>query len=69
MSSVYRDTAVTLTEEERKLLKAAIEKCKEIASDCNDADLFVDANSVFYCLYESYVMKNNELPTVIQIYE
>lgn len=67
MSSVYRDTTVTLTEEERKLLKAAIEKCKEIASDCNDEDLFVDASNVFYSLYESY--KNNELPAVVHIYE
>ena len=67
MSSVYRETTVTLTEEERTLLKAAIEKCKEIARDCNNDDLFVDANSIFYSLYESY--ENGELPTVVHIYE
>lgn len=67
MSSVYRETTVTLTDEEKKLLVSAIEKCKEIADDCNNEDLFVDASTIFYCMYESY--KNGELPTVVNIYE
>lgn len=67
MSSVYRDTTVTLTDEEKTLLKQAIDKCKEIASDCNDADMFVDASTIFSNIYDSY--KNGELPTVIHIYE
>ena len=67
MSSVSRDTTVTLTEEERELLITAIQKCEEIARDCNDEDLFVDASNIFACIYDSY--RNGELPTVINIYE
>ena len=67
MSSVSRDTTVTLRDDEKELLKAAIMKCEEIASDCNDADMFVDASSIFACIYDSY--RNGELPTVINIYE
>ena len=67
MSSVYRDTTVTLTEEEKHLLKHAIDKCEEIARDCNDEDMFVDASTIFANVYDNY--KNGELPTVIHIYE
>lgn len=67
MSSVYRDTTVTLTDEEKNILEQAIKVCEQIASDCNDADMFVDASSIFACCYDNY--KNKELPTVIQIFE
>lgn len=67
MSSVYRDTTVTLTEEEKNLLKQAIDKCEEIARDCNDEDMYVDASSIFENIRDNY--KNGELPTVIHIYE
>ena len=67
MSSVSRDTTVTLREDEKELLIAAIKKCEEIASDCNDEDLFVDASSIFACINDSY--KNGELPTTINIFE
>jgi len=67
MSSVYKEITVTLTEEEKEKLKSAIEICRTIASDCNDADMFVDASSIFANIYDNY--KNGELPTVIQIFE
>ena len=67
MSSVYRDTTVTLTDGEKNILEQAIKVCKEIASDCNDKDMFVDAITIFGNAYENY--KNEELPTVIHIYE
>lgn len=67
MSSVYKEITVTLTEEEKEKLKSAIEICQTIASDCNDEDMFVDASSIFACIYDNY--KNKELPTVIQIFE
>ena len=67
MSSVYRDTKVTLTEEDKAILKPAIEKCIEIARDCNNEDMFVDAGTVFMCIYDNY--KNGEVPTVVEIFE
>lgn len=67
MSSVNRDATVTLNEEEKTLLKSAIEKCEEIARDCNNEDLFVDASTIFTNIYDNY--KNGELPSVIHIYE
>ena len=68
MSSVYRDTTVTLTEEEKNILEQAIKVCEQIVNDCNDADmLFVDASSIFANIYENY--KNGELPKTIHIYE
>ena len=67
MSSVYRDTTVILTDEEKNILKQAIQVCEQIASDCNDADMFVDASSIFACCYDNY--KNKELANVIQIFE
>lgn len=67
MSSVYKDITVTLTDEEKTLLKQAIDTCEEIARDCNDEDLFVDASTIFANIYDNY--KNGKLPTVIHIYE
>ena len=67
MSSVYRDTTVTLTDEEKNILKQAIKVCEQIARDCNDEDMFVDAGTIFANVYDNY--KNGELPTVIHIYE
>ena len=67
MSSVYRDTTVTLTDEEKNILEHAIKVCEQIASDCNDEDMFVDASTIFANAYDNY--KNGELPTVIHIYE
>ena len=67
MSSVYRDTTVTLTDEEKNILEQAIKVCEQIARDCNDEDMFVDASSIFANICDNY--KNGELPTVIHIYE
>ncbi len=67
MSSVYRDTTVTLTDEEKNILEQAIKVCKQIASDCNDEDMFVDASTIFANVYDSY--KNEKLPKTIHVYE
>ncbi len=67
MSSVYKETTVTLTDEEKNILKQAIKVCEQIARDCNDEDMFVDASSIFANIYDNY--KNGELPKTIQVYE
>ena len=68
MSSVYRDTTLTLTDEEKNILEQAIKVCEQIVNDCNDEDmLFVDASSIFANIYDNY--KNGELPKTIRIYE
>ena len=67
MSSVYRDTTVTLNDEEKNILVQAIKVCEQIARDCNDEDMFVDAITIFGNAYENY--KNGELPKTIHIYE
>lgn len=67
MSSVYRDTTVTLTDEEKNILEQAIKVCEQIAIDCNDEDMFVDASSIFANVYDNY--KNGELPKTIYVYE
>ena len=67
MSSVYRDTTVTLTDEEKNILKQAIKVCEQIARDCNNEDMFVDASTIFANIYDNY--KNGELPKTIYVYE
>lgn len=67
MSSVYRDTTVTLTDEEKNILEQAIKVCEQIAGDCNDEDMFVDASTIFANVYDNY--KNGELPKTIHVYE
>ena len=67
MSSVYRDTTVTLNDEEKNILEQAIKVCEQIARDCNDEDMFVDASTIFGNAYENY--KNGKLPKTIHIYE
>ena len=67
MSNVYRDTTVTLTDEEKNILEQAIKVCEKIARDCNNEDMFVDASSIFSNIYDNY--KNGELPKTIHIYE
>ena len=68
MSNVYRDTTVTLTDEEKNILEQAIKVCEQIARDFNDEGyLFVDASTIFGNAYDNY--KNGELPKTIHIYE
>lgn len=67
MSNVYRDCTVTLTDDEKNILKQAIDLCQKIARDCNNEDMFVDASTVFSNIYDTY--KNGELPTIVHIYE
>lgn len=67
MSNVFRNVTAILTEDNKKVLKEAIKVCESIAHDCNDLDMFVDASSIFACIYDNY--KNGELPTNITIFE
>ena len=67
MSSVYRDTTATLTDEEKNILEQARKVCEQIARDCNNEDMFVDASTIFGNAYDNY--KNGELPKTIHIYE
>ena len=67
MSSVYRETTVTLTDEEKNIMEQAIKVCEQIARDCNDEDMFVDASTIFSNIYDNY--KNRELPKTIHVYE
>lgn len=67
MSNVYRDTTVTLTDEEKNILEQAIKVCEQIARDCNYEDMFVDASTIFANFYDNY--KNGELPKTINVYE
>lgn len=67
MSNVYRETRITLTDEEINILQQAIKVCEQIASDCNNEDMFVDASTVFSNIYDNY--RNGELPKAMHIYE
>lgn len=67
MSSVYRDTTVTLTDEEKNILEQAIKVCEQIAGDCNDEDMFVDAITIFGNAYDSN--NDGKIPKTIHIYE
>ncbi len=67
MSSVYRDTTVTLTDEEKNILEQAIKVCEQIARDCNDEDMFVDASTIFANVYDSN--NDGKIPKTIHIYE
>ena len=67
MSSVYRDTTVTLTNDEKNILEQAIKVCAQIARDCNNEDMFVDASTIFANIYDNY--KNGELSKNIHVYE
>jgi hypothetical protein len=68
MANVNIDVTVTLSQAEKELLINAIKKCEQIAKNCNyNCELFIDAGTVFAEIYEEY--KNDELPTVIHLYE
>lgn len=67
MSGIYRETTLSITDEEKNILEQAIKVCEQIAYDCNDADMFVDASTIFSNIYDNY--KNGELPKTIHIYE
>lgn len=68
MANVNNDVTVTLSQEDKELLIKAIKICEQIAKDCNyNSDMFIDAEIVFAEIFEQY--KNDELPTVIHLYE
>lgn len=67
MSNVSSETIVTLTDEEKNILEQAIKVCKQIASDCNNEGMFVDASTIFSNICDNY--KNGELPKSMYIYE
>lgn len=68
MANVNNDVTVTLSQDDKELLIKAIKTCEQIANDCNyDSDMFIDAGTVFAEIYDEY--RNDELPTVIHLYE
>ncbi len=68
MANVNNDVTVTLSPADKKPLIHAITMCEQIAKNCNyNCDMFIDAGTVFAEIYDEY--KNNELPTVIHLYE
>ena len=68
MANVDNDVTVTLSQEDKELFIKAIKKCDQIAKDCNyNSNMFIDAGTVFAEISDEY--KNDELPTVIHLYE
>lgn len=68
MANVSNDVTVTLSQEDKELLIKTIKTCEQIAKNCNyNCDMFIDAGTVFAEIYDEY--KNDELPTVIHLYE
>ena len=68
MANVNNDVIAILSQAEKELLINAIKTCEQIAKNCNyNCDMYIDAGTVFAEIYEEY--KNNELPTVIHLYE
>lgn len=68
MANVSNDVTVTLSQDDKELLIKAIKTCEQIAENCNfNCDMFIDAGTVFAEIYDEY--KNDELPTVIHLYE
>ncbi len=67
MSEVHTVSYITLTDEERQLMKSAIELCDNIAHECVAGDLFVDADVIFAQIREA--QRNGEIPVKIEIQE
>lgn len=68
MANVNNDVTVILSQEDKELLIKAIKMCDQIAADCNyNSDMFTDAGTVFAEICDEY--RNDELPTVIHLYE
>lgn len=68
MANVDNDVTVTLSQEEKELLIKSINLCEHIAKNCNyNCDMFIDAGTVFAEIYDQY--RNDELPSVIHLYE
>lgn len=69
MSSVSSSVELRLDKEERELLEKAIAKIDDIVMDCCDSDLFLDADGVFFNLYEDYRHNDGKLSAIIDISE
>lgn len=55
MANVNNDVTVTLSQEDKDLLIAAIKKCQEIANDCNyNSDMWLGADTVFAEICDEY---------------
>jgi len=68
MANVNNDVTVILSQEDKELFIKAIKMCDQIAKDCNyNSDMFINAGTVFAEISDEY--KNDELPTVIHLYE
>ena len=69
MSSVSSSVELRLDKDERELLERAIAKIDDISTDCCNADLFLDADGVFFNLYEDYRHNEGKLSAIIDISE
>ena len=68
MTNVNNDVTVILSQEDKELLIKAIKTCEQIAKNCNyNSDMWLGADTVFAEIYDEY--RNDELPTVIHLYE
>lgn len=68
MASVNSSVVVTLTKEEKELLRA-IKKNEDISIDCCNSDLYLDEDGVFFNLRQNYRWHNGKLSTVVDMSE
>ena len=69
MASVNSSVEVRLDKEERELLEKAIAKIDDISIDCCNADLYLDADGVFFNLYQDYRLNGGRLSAIIDMQE
>lgn len=69
MSSVSSSVELNLSKDERELLEKAIAKIDDISTDCCNADLYLDADGVFFNLYENFRQNDGKLSAIIDMSE
>ena len=67
MASIDSNTTIQLDKEEKELLEAALKKIEEITDDVQNEDMWIDEDSVFYCLRTAYKSLGGKLPTIVEI--
>ena len=69
MSSVSSSVELRLNKDERELLEKAIARIDDISMDCCNADLYLDAEGVFFNLYADYRHNDGKLSVIIDVSE
>lgn len=69
MSSISSSVELRLDKEEREVLEKAIAKIDDIQQDCWNEDLFLEADGVFFNLYEDYRHNDGKLSAIIDVRE